>query len=157
MPHSLVQAVIAIGANLGEPRQTVQEAITKLGELPQTRLVQASSLHQTKAINDFPSAQSAQEISPDYINAVALIETRLNAYELLAALQAQEAAAGRERPYRHAPRTLDLDIIFYGSARIDSPKLTVPHPRWAEREFVTLPLRELDLAALPGKPFALWC
>jgi 2-amino-4-hydroxy-6-hydroxymethyldihydropteridine diphosphokinase len=149
MAREPVLAVIALGANLGNPAQTVQEAIAQLNELPQTRLIQASSLHPTQAINDFPSAQSAQESSPNYINAVALIETRLNAYELLAALQAQENAAGRVRPYRHAPRTLDLDIIFYGSARIDSPLLTVPHPRWRERSFVTRPLSELEHPQLP--------
>jgi 2-amino-4-hydroxy-6-hydroxymethyldihydropteridine diphosphokinase len=149
MAREPVFAVIALGANLGEPAQTVQQAIAQLNKLPLTHLVQASSLHRTKAVNDFPSAESARHPSPDYINAVALIETRLNAYALLAALQAQEQAAGRERPYRHAPRTLDLDIIFYGSACIASATLTVPHPRWQERSFVTEPLRELTGYEIP--------
>jgi 2-amino-4-hydroxy-6-hydroxymethyldihydropteridine diphosphokinase len=140
-----VQAVIAIGANLGDATQTVTQAMADLALLPHTKLLKASNLHHSKAINDFPSEQSAQNPSPDYVNAVALIDTHLNAYALLTALQAQENAAGRERPWRHAPRTLDLDIIFYGSARIDSPTLTVPHPRWAQREFVTIPLLELGL------------
>lgn len=157
MPRNPVQAVIALGANLGDAAQTVTQAMANLAQLPQTKLLKASGLHRSKAINDFPSEESAQNPSPDYVNAVALVETRLNAYALLAALQAQENAADRERPYRHAPRTLDLDIIFYGSARIASPTLTVPHPRWAQREFVTGPMRELTLAHLPGKPFALWC
>ena len=157
MQRDPVLAVIALGANLGDAALTVTHAIAGLAHLPQTKLLKASNLHRSKAINDFPSEQSAQTPSPDYVNAVSLIETRLNAYELLAALQAQERAAGRERPYRHAPRTLDLDIIFYGSATIDSPTLTVPHPRWAQREFVTGPMRELGLEHWPGKPFALWC
>jgi 2-amino-4-hydroxy-6-hydroxymethyldihydropteridine diphosphokinase len=80
---------------------------------------------------------------PDYVNAVAQFATRLTAPALLTALQALEAQAGRERPYRNAPRTLDLDLIFYGQATIDSPKLTVPHPRWRERAFVLRPLAEL--------------
>lgn len=156
MLRTPVLAVIALGANLGDAAQTVALAEADLALLPHTKLLKASGLHRSKAINDFPSEQSAQNPSPDYVNAVALIETRLNAYALLAALQAQESAAGRERPWRHAPRTLDLDIVFYGSARIDSPALTVPHPRWAHREFVTEPMRELGLEGLPGKPFALW-
>jgi 2-amino-4-hydroxy-6-hydroxymethyldihydropteridine diphosphokinase len=138
-----VLTVIALGANLGDAAQTVTQAIANLAQLPQTKLLKASGLHHSKAINDFPSVESALNPSPDYVNAVALVETRLNAHALLAQLQAQETAAGRERPYRHAPRTLDLDIIFYGSATIDSPTLTVPHSRWAQREFVTVPLRGL--------------
>ena len=143
MQREPVVAFIALGANLGDAAQTVTQAMANLALLPQTKLLKASGLHHSKAINDFPNVESAQHPSPDYLNAVALIETRLNAYELLAALQAQEDGAGRERPYRHAPRTLDLDIIFYGSASIASPTLTVPHPRWAQRDFVTIPLREL--------------
>jgi 2-amino-4-hydroxy-6-hydroxymethyldihydropteridine diphosphokinase len=141
-----VLTVVALGANLGDAAQAVTQAIANLDHLPHTRLVKASGLHHSRAINDFPSEESGRHPSPDYVNAVALIETRLNAMALLAALQAQEAAAGRERPYRHAPRTLDLDIIFYGSARIDSPTLTIPHPRWAQREFVTGPLQELEIS-----------
>ena len=80
---------------------------------------------------------------PDYINAVAAIATALTAPELLRLLQHLEQVAGRERPYRNAPRTLDLDILLYGSACIDSPSLTVPHPRMAERAFVLMPLAEI--------------
>src|SRR6185369_4473248 len=115
----------------------------KLGQIPDTRVVRASSLHETR-----PHEASG----PDFINAVAQIETRLDAMELLARLQGIEQAFGRERPYRNAPRTLDLDLLLYGSARIDSKLLTVPHPRMMEREFVLAPLREIapDIArALP--------
>ena len=80
---------------------------------------------------------------PDFINAVARLETRLTAPDLLAQLQALELAAGRERPYRNAPRTLDLDLLLYGDARIDSPQLTLPHPRLHERAFVLRPLAEV--------------
>ena len=85
-----------------------------------------------------------QAQGPDYINSVVRFDTTLTAPALLNALQDLEAAAGRERPYRHAPRTLDLDLLFYGSARIDSPKLIVPHPRWSERAFVLRPLADVS-------------
>mgnify|MGYP000334820707 FL=1 len=80
---------------------------------------------------------------PDFINAVARIETSLSAPQLLQALQSLEQAAGRERPYPNAPRTLDLDILLYGDARIDSPTLTVPHPRMRGRAFVLHPLADV--------------
>jgi 2-amino-4-hydroxy-6-hydroxymethyldihydropteridine diphosphokinase len=96
---------------------------------------------------------------PDYVNAVAEVATRLTAPDLLVHLEAIENAAGRERPYRNAPRTLDLDLLLYGEASIASPALTVPHPRMRERAFVLLPLQELaparvavrDLAAVSGQ------
>ena len=80
---------------------------------------------------------------PDYLNAVVALETRLSAPALLDALQALELQAGRERPYRNAPRTLDLDVLLYGSARIESARLTVPHPRMLLRAFVLRPLAEI--------------
>lgn len=141
-----VIAYVGLGANLGDREAAVRKAIARLGELPQTRLVRASSLYQTA-----PHDASG----PDFINAVAQIETRLDAMALLSQLQAIENDAGRERPYRNAPRTLDLDLLLYGSARIECKTLTVPHPRMAERGFVLVPLREiaphLDAGALrPG-------
>ena len=84
-----------------------------------------------------------QAEGPDFINAVLQLETSLTAPDLLTALQALEAAAGRERPYPNAPRTLDLDVVTYGDATISSPRLTVPHPRWRERAFVVLPVRDV--------------
>ena len=135
-----VIAYVGLGANLGDREKAVLGAIAKLGEIPHTRLVRASSLHETK-----PHEASG----PDFINAVACIETRLDAMALLAHLQAIENDAGRERPYRNAPRTLDLDLLLYGSARIDSRTLTVPHPRMHERAFVLMPLREIAPDALP--------
>jgi 2-amino-4-hydroxy-6-hydroxymethyldihydropteridine diphosphokinase len=80
---------------------------------------------------------------PEFINAVVQVTTRLGAIELLATLQQLERVAGRERPYPNAPRTLDLDLLLYGSARIDSPHLTLPHPRMAGRAFVLQPLAEI--------------
>ena len=129
-----VLAHVALGANLGDARATVRDAIAALDRLPQTRLLRASALYRSA-----PWEASG----PDFINAVAAIETGLDAHELLQALQALELQAGRERPYRNAPRTLDLDLLLYGDAVIDSPELVVPHPRLRERAFVLLPLAEI--------------
>jgi len=132
--RSELTAFVALGANLGEPAQALRHALAELGRTPGIRLVQASSLYRSA-----PIASSG----PDYINAVAQITTTLSAPELLARLQAIENGAGRQRPHRNAPRTLDLDLLLYGSARIQSPSLAVPHPRMAERAFVLLPLHEI--------------
>ena len=129
-----VLAHVALGANLGDARATVRDAIAALDRLPQTRLLRASALYRSA-----PWEASG----PDFINAVAAIETGLGAHELLHALQALELQAGRERPCRNAPRTLDLDLLLYGDALIDSPELIVPHPRLRERAFVLLPLAEI--------------
>ncbi len=129
-----VTAYVALGANLGDARATVSDAIAALARLPQTRLLQASSLYRTA-----PWEASG----PDFINAVAAVETSLDARGLLRALQALELQAGRERPYRNAPRTLDLDVLLYGDAVIDTPELVVPHPRLGERAFVLVPLAEI--------------
>ncbi|MEJ5991099.1 2-amino-4-hydroxy-6-hydroxymethyldihydropteridine diphosphokinase [Ramlibacter sp. PS3R-8] len=145
-----VVAFVGLGANLGDAPQALQDAIAALGQLPSTRVVQSSRIYRSAPVD---------ASGPDYFNAVAQLETALDAPGLLRHLQAIEQAAGRERPYHHAPRTLDLDLLLYGSARIDSARLTVPHPRLRERAFVLLPLRELapalvsdaDLAAVAGQ------
>lgn len=129
-----VTAYVALGANLGDAAQTLQGALKALAHTPGLQLVQASSLYRTAPIDSS---------GPDYLNAVAEVSTTLTAPDLLAELQAIENAAGRERPYRNAPRTLDLDLLLYGDARIESPTLTVPHPRMSERAFVLVPLREI--------------
>jgi 2-amino-4-hydroxy-6-hydroxymethyldihydropteridine diphosphokinase len=128
--HS-VTAYVAIGANLGDAQQTVLQAIDALALLPSTQLITRSKIYRT-------APHEAK--GPDFFNAVARIETRLNAPDLLDAVQAIENLAGRLRPYLHAPRTLDLDLLFYGDAQVFSPRLTVPHPRWRERAFVLFPL-----------------
>lgn len=129
-----VVAYIGVGANLGDAVRTVHLAIKNLSSIPHTKLVQSSSLYQSTPINS---------TGPDYINAVAKVLTLLSAPELLEQLQLQELAAGRQRPYPNAPRTLDLDILLYGSAQIQSPTLTVPHPRMFQRAFVLHPLAEI--------------
>ncbi|HEX8611026.1 MAG TPA: 2-amino-4-hydroxy-6-hydroxymethyldihydropteridine diphosphokinase [Telluria sp.] len=127
-------AYIGIGANLGDARANVADALARLAALAGCRLLAQSSAYRTAPID------SSGE---DYINAVACIDTDLDAARLLAALQAIELAHGRERPYRNAPRTLDLDLLLYNDERIDSAALTVPHPRMLERAFVLAPLLEI--------------
>jgi 2-amino-4-hydroxy-6-hydroxymethyldihydropteridine diphosphokinase len=137
-------AWVGIGANLGDARANVLDAIERLARLPGTRLVQTSSLYRTAPIDSS---------GDDYVNAVASLDTDLAAHALLQALFAIEQAHGRERPYRNAPRTLDLDLLLYGDQVInDAPGLIVPHPRMHERAFVLAPLAEVapDLV-IPGR------
>jgi len=148
-----VTAFIGLGANLGDPQRALREALQGIARLPATALVRSSRVYRSEPVDAG---------GPDYFNAVAEVRTGLSAPELLAGLQALEQAAGRERPYRNAPRTLDLDLLLYGDARIASAALTVPHPRMRERAFVLLPLQELapqrvdarDLAAVAGQRIA---
>lgn len=145
-----VTAFVGLGANLGDPVDTLHQAIAALAQLPATRVARVSSFHRSAPVD---------AAGPDYVNAVAELRTGLDPYALLAALQGIELAAGRERPYRNAPRTLDLDLLVYGCARISSAALEVPHPRMRERAFVLVPLAELapqlvcaaDLAAVAGQ------
>ena len=150
MRREAVTAFVALGANLGDAQASVEQALADLNTLPETRVLARSRLYRT-------APHEAQ--GPDFINAVAKLDTRLSAPDLLAQLQTLELAAGRERPYRNAPRTLDLDLLLYGDARIDSPQLTLPHPRMHERAFVLRPLADvapdrvgpLALAAVQGQ------
>ena len=134
MARELVNVYAGLGANLGHARQSIDSAILALGKLPETLLVGRSSFYQSAPF---------QADGPDYINAVVHLQTRLNAVDLLRAFQRIELLAGRERPYRNAPRTLDIDLLLYGDGNIQSPALQVPHPRMRERAFVLLPLSEL--------------
>ena len=134
MARELVNVYAGLGANLGHARQSIESAILALGKLPETLLVGRSSFYQSAPF---------QADGPDYTNAVVHLRTRLNAIDLLRAFQSVEDLAGRERPYRNAPRTLDIDLLLYGNSNIQSPELQVPHPRMHERAFVLLPLSEL--------------
>lgn len=134
MRREPVPAFVALGANLGDARATVLQAFQDLGQLPHTQVRARSRLYRTAP---------HEATGPDFINAVACLDTCLSAPELLLALQSLENTAGRQRPYPNAPRTLDLDLLLYGEARIDSPSLTVPHPRMRQRAFVLHPLADL--------------
>ena len=146
MPHSTeatrVDAYVGLGANLGDAGATLRDAVQALGALPGTEVVAQSSRYRSAPVD---------AAGPDFINAVAELQSALEPSELLHALQAIEQACGRERPYRHAPRTLDLDLLLYGQQQLRSPELTLPHPRLHERAFVLQPLLELDPALVhPG-------
>jgi 2-amino-4-hydroxy-6-hydroxymethyldihydropteridine diphosphokinase len=125
------RAYVGIGANLADARATVLAAIERLRPLG---LVGTSSLYRSAPVDAH---------GPDFINAAAMLDTALGPGELLAALHAIEADFGRNRPYRNAPRTLDLDLLLHGDSVIQSATLTVPHPRLHQRAFVLLPLLEL--------------
>ncbi len=139
----MIDAYIGVGANLGDALATVKAAFVHLAELPQSKLAAQSSLFRSAPIDAGGN---------DYVNAVAHLQTSLPAEALLQHLQAIERDFGRERPYQNAPRTLDLDILLYGSNKIASATLTVPHPRLTERAFALIPLLQLDpFIKIPGK------
>ena len=134
-----VTAYIALGANLGDAAQTVRDAIQAINDLPQVQVRKQSSLYKTAAMESLPGAPA----SPDYINAVIEISCHQPAHLLLEQLQKIEQKAGRNRLYLNAPRTLDLDILLYGDAQIQTESLTIPHPRMWQRAFVLVPLAEI--------------
>lgn len=125
---------VGLGANLGDREATLRSALQAMAQLPGTRVERVSPLYGSAPVDAG---------GPDYLNAVAALATTLTPQALLQALQAIEQSAGRERPYRNAPRTLDLDILWFGDQVIHTPTLTVPHPRMAERAFVLRPLADL--------------
>lgn len=137
-------AVVAIGSNLGDRVANVRAAFVALGELAQAQVLQSRL---------YGSASWGDASQPDYVNAIALFDTRLHAHALLEELLAIERRFGRERStdVRYAARTLDLDLIALGTQRIRDPRLTLPHPHAHERAFVLLPLAELaPTFVLPG-------
>ena len=137
-----VVAYVGLGANLGDAAQSLRDAIAMLSSLPQTTLDVASSLYASAPVDAGGG---------DFVNAVARLHTSLDAHALLTELQRIEQLFGRERPFRNAPRTLDLDLLLYNIDTINDSVLTVPHPRMQERAFVLLPLLEVapDIA-IPG-------
>jgi 2-amino-4-hydroxy-6-hydroxymethyldihydropteridine diphosphokinase len=140
----VTRAYVGLGANLGEPRRQVEAALSELDAIPCTRRLTASSLYR--------SAPVGYAHQPEYVNAVAELETGLAAPALLAALQAIESRHGRSRSFANAPRTLDLDILLFGDALLSEPGLTIPHPRMHERAFVLRPLLEIAPdVVVPGR------
>ena len=133
-PAEPVQAFIGLGANLGEARQALRDAVHALAGWSGVQMLSCSALYGSAPIDSS---------GPDYLNAVAGISTTLSPAHLLQALQTIENDAGRLRPYRNAPRTLDLDLLLYGDAHSSEAALILPHPRLHERAFVLLPLRDV--------------
>jgi 2-amino-4-hydroxy-6-hydroxymethyldihydropteridine diphosphokinase len=131
----IVSAYIGLGANLGDAAHSVRIAIDLLAQLPKTKLSACSSLYRTVPID---------ATGDDFVNAAVQLETQLDAHTLLAELQRIEHNFGRERPFRNAPRTLDLDLLVFGNDIIQDDVLEVPHPRMGNRAFVLLPLHELS-------------
>lgn len=129
-----VVAYIGLGANLGQPSQAVLAAMEAIAALPGVQLTQRSNLYGSAPVDAGGG---------DYVNAVVQVHTQLSPHALLQALHGIEQAAGRARPYRNAPRTLDLDVLLYGTQHVQDAVLTVPHPRMTERAFVLRPLAEL--------------
>lgn len=139
-----VQVFIGLGSNLDEPEQQIKQALLALSKLPQTTLIKDSGL--------FKSPPMGPQDQPDYINAVALLETSLPALTLLDALQEIEREQGRVRLRHWGERTLDLDILLYGEETIQNERLCVPHIGMAEREFVLYPLQRISPElVVPGK------
>ena len=138
-----VLAFVGLGSNLDRPARHLRRALRELGGLPDTQLIRHSRLYGSSPLG--PPGQ------PDYVNAVAMLRTSLDAHGLLDQLQALERQHGRERGEHWGPRTLDLDLLLYGDEQIDSPRLQVPHPQMHRRAFVLVPLNDLapDLL-LPG-------
>lgn len=131
----LKSAIIALGSNLQQPAQQIRAALAALAAHPQITMERISSLYLTT-----PVGYADQ---PDFVNAVCAVQTSLDAVALLAVLNQIEADFGRERSFRNAPRTLDLDMIDYNHEYSDDPHLTLPHPRAHERSFVMKPLAEI--------------
>lgn len=140
----MATAYIALGANLGDPAATVNAAFAALTALPQSTLSARSALYRTAPVGI--------EDQPEFINAAARIETTLAPEALLDALLAIEQDFGRIRALRNGPRTLDLDVLLYDEQIIDTPRLTLPHPRLHLRAFVLYPLADVgpDLR-IPGR------
>jgi 2-amino-4-hydroxy-6-hydroxymethyldihydropteridine diphosphokinase len=144
MVRAAAEAFVGLGANLEDPLQQVRQALLELDAIEHTRLLATSSLYRST-----PVGFAAQ---PDFINAVARLQTRLSPRELLEALHLIEKRHVRQRSMRNAPRTLDLDLLLYGTLVVSEEALIVPHPRMHERAFVLMPLAEIAPdAAVPGR------
>jgi 2-amino-4-hydroxy-6-hydroxymethyldihydropteridine diphosphokinase len=143
--RDLVVAYVGLGANLGEPIATVRQALLDLAAVPGVLSLRHSALYGSSPVD---------ATGPNYVNAVAELKTTLSAPALFAALQHLENQAGRLRPFRNAPRTLDLDLLLFGAASIQSQNLTVPHPRMTDRAFVLRPLHDLAPALVSASALA---
>ncbi|HEY9319538.1 2-amino-4-hydroxy-6-hydroxymethyldihydropteridine diphosphokinase [Achromobacter deleyi] len=148
MSSAIVRAYIGLGANLGDSAATLRRVLAELQATDGITAVTASPFYRSAPVD---------ATGPDFVNAVAALDTRLPPLALLDALQALENSHGRQRPYKNAPRTLDLDLLTYGDTQQNHERLILPHPRMHLRAFVLLPLRDLapDMW-VEGKPISEW-
>lgn len=137
-------AHIALGSNLGDRAAHIAAAVDALRQTPGVRVTAVSSLIETAAVG-------GPTDSPAYLNGAATVDTTLSAHDLLRAMQAIEIQLGRERAVRWGPRTVDLDLLLFGSASIDTPDLVVPHPLLHDRRFVLEPLAEIAPSAVHAR------
>ena len=135
-------AFVGLGSNLADPELQLRTALIELASLPQSRCLGQSSLYRSTPLR-LPDSPGKIQDQPDYLNAVAVLDTELSPTELLTALQSLENQHHRQRAERWGPRTLDLDLLLYGNETIETAELTVPHPGLYERNFVLYPLAEL--------------
>lgn len=146
------QVFVGLGANLQDPVMQVRRAFDELAQLPQTRLIQVSSLYESAALQAADAPMDPGGTPPRYINAVAELETTLGPRILLMEMLRIEREHGRERLRRWDSRTLDLDLLLYGRLIIDEPDLRVPHPEMHKRAFVLYPLHEIaSMLEIPGR------
>ncbi|MDX3987620.1 MAG: 2-amino-4-hydroxy-6-hydroxymethyldihydropteridine diphosphokinase [Achromobacter sp.] len=148
MSPALVRAYIGLGANLGDSAATLRRVLAQLQATDGIDAVTASPFYRSAPVD---------ATGPDFVNAVAALDTRLPPLALLDALQALENQHGRLRPYKNAPRTLDLDLLTYADVSLDHERLILPHPRMHQRAFVLLPLHDLAPDMLVnGRPISTW-
>ena len=131
----MVTCYIGIGSNLGDRRKSIDSAINEIKKNKTMKLKRTSSIYETEAVSDIPQG--------GFLNGVLEIETRLDPRALMKELNAIEEGLGRKRTVKNAPRTIDLDILYYGDKLVNSSNLVIPHPKIREREFVLRGLREL--------------
>ncbi|KGD98956.1 2-amino-4-hydroxy-6-hydroxymethyldihydropteridine pyrophosphokinase [Achromobacter sp. RTa] len=148
MAPAPVRAYVGLGANLGDGAATLRQVLAELRDTDGILTVEASPFYRSAPV---------EATGPDFINAVAAVDTDLAPLALLDALQALENRHGRQRPYKNAPRTLDLDLLLYGDVAMEHERLYLPHPRMHLRAFVLLPLKDLAPGMmLKGKSLEEW-
>lgn len=141
-----MRAIVSLGSNLGNREERMRKAIAAMSAFPSTALVAESSIIETDGVN-----VPQEYASLKFLNAVAIFETALDPFEFSRRMHAVEDSLGRKRTVKNGPRTIDLDLIDFGGMSIDTPELTLPHPRAASRDFVKVPLAELGVSLFDGE------
>lgn len=137
----MLRAIVSLGSNIGDRADYLKRAIENLSQLPDTRLITVSSVIETE-----PVGVPEEFTEMKFLNQVAVFETDLSAHEFSDRMHSIEDNMGRVRVVRNGPRTIDIDLIDFGGTKMDTPELTLPHPRAKERDFVLAPLAELGIA-----------